>query len=145
VRAPNLARGYHGEPNSPAFAAGWFRTGDLARVDAEGYYEIVGRATDRIISGGENIDPGEIERIALADPSVAEAAVVGVADAKWGEVPVLALVLRPAAVADWAALRAAFDAKLARFKHPRRIVVLDALPKTALGKVRRNELAQHLI
>jgi fatty-acyl-CoA synthase len=145
VRAPNLARGYHGEPESAAFADGWFRTGDLGRVDAQGYYEIVGRATDRIISGGENIDPCEIEQIASADPAVAEAAVVGVADAQWGEVPVLAVVLRPAAVADWSALRAALDAKLARFKHPRRIVVLDALPKTALGKVRKTELAQHLV
>ena len=145
VRAPNLARGYHGEPGSPAFAEGWFRSGDLARVDDEGYYEIVGRVADRIISGGENIDPGEIEQIASADPAVAEAAVVGVADAQWGEVPVLVVVLRPAAVADWSALRAAFDAKLARFKHPRRIVVLDALPKTALGKVRRTELAQRLV
>lgn len=144
VRAPNLARGYHGEPGSPAFAEGWFRTGDLARIDAEGFYEIVGRATDRIISGGENIDPREIEQIASADPAVAEAAVVGVTDAQWGEVPVLVLVLRPAALADWSALRAAFDAKLARFKHPRRIVVLEALPKTALGKVRKTELAQRL-
>ncbi len=144
VRAPNLARGYHGEPNSPAFAAGWFRTGDLARVDGQGYYEIVGRASDRIISGGENIDPGEIEQIAAADPAVAEAVAVGVADAQWGEVPVLVVVLRPAAVADWSALHAAFDAKLARFKHPRRIVVLEALPKTALGKVRKGELAQRL-
>ncbi len=144
VRGPNLARGYHGEPDAPVFAGGWFRTGDLARVDAEGFYEIVGRATDRIISGGENIDPGEIEQIALADSAVAEAAVVGVADAQWGEVPVLVLVLRHGAAADWTALRAAFDAKLARFKHPRRIVVLDALPKTALGKVRKAELAQRL-
>jgi fatty-acyl-CoA synthase len=145
VRAPNLARGYHGEPDSPAFAGGWFRTGDLARIDAEGFYEIVGRATDRIISGGENIDPHEIEQIAQTDPAVAEAAVVGVADAQWGEVPVLAVVLRPGAAAEWSALRRAFDARLARFKHPRRIVVLDALPKTALGKVRKAELAQRLV
>ena len=144
VRAPNLARGYHGEPDSQAFAEGWFRTGDLARVDADGYYEIVGRATERIISGGENIDPGEIEQIALADPAVAEAAVVGVADAQWGEVPVLVLVLWHGAVADWTALRVAFDAKLARFKHPCRIVVLETLPKTALGKVRKTELAERL-
>ncbi len=141
VRAPNLARGYHGQAESAAFADGWFRTGDLARIDAQGFYEIVGRATDRIISGGENIDPAEIEQIALADPAVAEAAVVGVPDVQWGEVPVLALVLRQGAVADWVALRSAFDAHLARFKHPRRIVVVDSLPKTALGKVRKAELA----
>jgi fatty-acyl-CoA synthase len=76
---------------------------------------------------------------------VAEAAVVGVADAQWGEVPVLALVLQPGAVAEWSALRAAFDAKLARFKHPRRIVVFDALPKTALGKVWKNGFAQRVV
>jgi len=144
VRAPQLARGYHRSPGAAAFADGWFRTGDLARMDAEGYFEMVGRLSDRIISGGENIDPAEIEAIALADPAVAEAAVVGVADPRWGEVPVLALVLRAGAAADLERLRAAFDTQLARFKHPRRILVVDALPKTALGKVRKAELADRL-
>jgi len=144
VRAPNLARGYHREPDAAAFAGGWFRSGDLARVDGDGYYEIVGRLSERIISGGENIDPAEIEAIALADAAVAEAAVVGVADARWGEVPVLALVWRPGMPADLERLRAAFETRLARFKHPQRIVVLDALPRTALGKVRKRELALRL-
>lgn len=144
VRAPNLARGYHGRPDDPAFADGWFRTGDLARVDAEGRYEIVGRARELIISGGENIHPDEIEQLALADPAVAEAAAVGVPDTRWGEVPVLALVARPGAAIDEARLRASFDARLARYKHPRRIVVLPALPKTALGKTRRAALARQL-
>lgn len=144
VRAPNLARGYHGRPDDPAFADGWFRTGDLARVDAEGRYEIVGRARELIISGGENIHPDEIEQLALADPAVAEAAAVGVPDARWGEVPVLALVARPGAAIDEARLRASFDARLARYKHPHRIVVLPALPKTALGKTRRAALARQL-
>jgi len=144
VRAPNLARGYQREAESAAFADGWFCTGDLARVDAEGFYEIVGRSSDRIISGGENIDPVEIEQIALADAAVAEAAVVGMRDARWGEVPVLALVLRPGAAADLDRLSAAIKSQLARFKHPRRTVVVDELPKTALGKVRKSELANRL-
>jgi fatty-acyl-CoA synthase len=144
LRASNLARGYHRQPDDAAFAGGWFRTGDLARVDAEGFYQIVGRARELIISGGENIHPDEIEQIALADPAVAEAAAVGVADARWGEVPVLAVVARTGRAVDEARLRASLEAALARFKQPRRIVVLDALPKTALGKVRRSALAQTL-
>jgi fatty-acyl-CoA synthase len=144
VKADNLARGYHRRPGDAAFAGGWFRSGDLAVCDAQGFHTIVGRSKDLIISGGENIHPDEIEQIALADPAVAEAAVVGVADARWGEVPVLAVVARPGTSVDEARLRAAFDARLARFKHPRRIVVRDALPKTALGKVRKADLAQAL-
>jgi fatty-acyl-CoA synthase len=144
VRADNLARGYHRRPGDAAFAGGWFRSGDLAVCDAQGFHTIVGRSKDLIISGGENVHPDEIEQIALADPAVAEAAVVGVADARWGEVPVLAVVARPGMSVDEARLRAAFDARLARFKHPRRIVVRDALPKTALGKVRKADLAQAL-
>jgi fatty-acyl-CoA synthase len=144
LRAPNLARGYHRLSEDAAFEDGWFRTGDLARVDGQGFYEIVGRSKDLIISGGENIHPDEIEQIALADPAVAEAAAVGVADARWGEVPVLVVAARPGHVVDEARLRAALEEALARFKQPRRIVVLDALPKTALGKVRKSALAQSL-
>jgi fatty-acyl-CoA synthase len=145
VRGANVARGYHGEEGHPAFADGWFRTGDLAQRDDDGHYEIVGRRKELIISGGENIHPSEIEQVALADPRVAEAAAVGLPDLRWGEVPALAVVPRPGMVVDVAALHAAFDARLARFKHPRRIVVLDGLPKTALGKVRRTDLARALL
>jgi fatty-acyl-CoA synthase len=144
VRAPNVARGYHRRPNDEAFADGWFRSGDLARVDGDGFYEIVGRSKDLIISGGENIHPAEIEHIALADAAVAEAAVVGLPDERWGEVAVLAVVPRAGQTIDLARLRARFEAALARFKHPRRIVVLDTLPKTALGKVRKADLAVDL-
>jgi fatty-acyl-CoA synthase len=144
LRAPNLARGYHRLPHDAAFADGWFCTGDLARVDADGFFEIVGRTKELIISGGENIHPDEIEQIALADPAVAEAAVVGVADARWGEVPVLAVVARPGQPLDEARLRGALASALARFKQPRRIVVLDALPKTALGKLQCRALAHAL-
>jgi fatty-acyl-CoA synthase len=145
VRAPNLARGYHGRPEDPAFMPdGWFATGDLARVGADGRYAIVGRLKELIISGGENILPAEIEQIALEDPAVAEAVAIGLPDARWGEVPVLALVARSGVAPDPARLREAFDTRLARFKHPRRIVVLDELPKTALGKVAREALKARL-
>ncbi|HET9978097.1 MAG TPA: AMP-binding protein [Burkholderiaceae bacterium] len=144
VRAPNLARGYHRAPDDPAFAGGWFRTGDLARVDAGGWHEIVGRRKELIISGGENIHPAEIEQLAQSDPAVAEAAVVGLPDARWGEVPVLVVVARPGAAIDEPRLRTLFDARLARFKHPRRIVVREALPRTALGKLQRAALAASL-
>jgi fatty-acyl-CoA synthase len=144
VRGANMARGYHREPDAPAFADGWFRTGDLARCGDDGCFEIVGRSKDLIISGGENIHPAEIENLALSDIAVAEAAVIGLADPQWGEVPVLVLVIRTGTEVDLDRLRAVFEDRLARFKHPRQIVVLDNLPKTALGKVRKAALAQAL-
>ena len=144
VRGDNMARGYHRDPEAAAFAGGWFRTGDLARLDTDGLYEIVGRRSDLIISGGENIDPAEIEQLALADPAVAEAAVVGMPDARWGEVPLLALVARPGHQVDVERLRSRLESQLARYKQPRRIVVLETLPKTALGKVQRALLVQSL-
>ncbi|MES2960475.1 MAG: AMP-binding protein [Pseudomonadota bacterium] len=145
VRGPNLARGYHREPGALAFADGWFRTGDLAERGGDGCYEIVGRSKDLIISGGENIHPAEIENLALTDPAVAEAAAVGLPDQRWGEVPALAVVPHRGVEVDADRLHALFEARLARFKRPRRIVVLVALPKTALGKVQRLALAQTLV
>ena len=144
LRGPNLARGYHREPDATAFAGGWFRSGDLAECDAQGLYDVVGRSKDLIISGGENIHPAEIENLALADPAVADAAVVGLPDPRWGEVPVLAVVARQGIALDLDRLRAVIEARIARFKQPQRIVVLDALPKTALGKIQRAELQRRL-
>jgi fatty-acyl-CoA synthase len=144
LKAPQLMRGYHRAEQAPFDEAGWFHTGDIARQHNNGYFEIVGRSSETVISGGENIHPAEIENTVSALPFVADCAVVGLPDARWGEVPVLAVVLRPGAGLDAAALQAAFDAQLARFKHPRRTHVLAALPKTALGKVQRLDLAQLL-
>jgi len=140
VRAPQLARGYLGRPDDPAFADGWFRSGDLARLDDAGFYEIVGRASERIISGGENVYPAEVENLLVGLPGLIDCALVGLPDAQWGEVPVLAVV----GSIDEAAIRAALDGRIARYKRPRRIVRLDALPKTALGKVQRSALARQL-
>jgi fatty-acyl-CoA synthase len=144
LKAANLMRGYHREA-APAFdAEGWFHTGDLAVLHADGCYEVVGRSKELIISGGENIHPAEIEHLAAERPEVQECAVIGLPDARWGEVPVLVVVERPGRTLDRAALQALFDARLARFKHPRRVQVVPALPRTALGKVQRAALVRAL-
>ena len=147
LKAPNLMRGYHrSRPgDGPAFdAGGWFHTGDLARRHEDGFYELVGRGNELIISGGENVHPAEIENLVAAFPGVAECAVVGLPDERWGEVPALVLVPRPGWRIDENELQALFDERLARFKHPRHIVVAEALPKTALGKVQRATLVARL-
>ncbi len=137
-------RGYHRSTETGFDADGWFHTGDLARRRGDGCYELVGRNSELIISGGENIHPAEIEILVAARPEVAECAVVGLPDARWGEVPVLAVVPRAGQGVDAGQLLAALNGKLARFKHPHRVVVLDALPRTALGKVQRLALAHAL-
>ena len=144
LQGANLMRGYHREPDTGFDAEGWFHTGDLACRHDDGGIEIVGRSKELIISGGENIHPAEIELLAAERPEIAECAVVARPDARWGEVPVLAVVLRPGQALDQAALQALFDARLARFKHPRAVQVVEALPKTALGKVQRAALARLL-
>ena len=142
VRAPNLMQGYWKDPDHPAFRDGWFHTGDLARVDGEGYYWVVGRTKDMIISGGENVYPAELENVLADCAGIAEAAVVGIPDPQWGEAVVAAIVKKPGATLDEAAVLALFDGRLARFKHPRRVVFVDSLPKSALGKVQKFELRQ---
>ncbi|MBA2674395.1 fatty acid--CoA ligase family protein, partial [Ramlibacter sp.] len=143
VRAPNVALHYW--PDVPACdAQGWFHTGDLARRGADGSYAIVGRIKDLIISGGENIHPAEIENALAEHPAVAECAAFGLPDAQWGEVVAVAVVLRPGAQADDAALGAFLAQRLARYKLPRRWLRMEALPKTALGKVQRKDL-RHLL
>lgn len=140
LKAPNLMRGYHASA-VPAFdAQGWFHTGDLAVQHPDGSYQIVGRSKELIISGGENIHPAEIENLLAQHPDIAECCVIGLPDPRWGEVPVLVLVPHAGRAIDEAALQALFDQRLARFKHPRRIVVAERLPKTALGKVQRAQL-----
>ncbi|WP_066159965.1 class I adenylate-forming enzyme family protein [Hydrogenophaga pseudoflava] len=142
VRAPNVVATYW--PDRPALDAdGFFHSGDLAQQAADGSFTVVGRAKDMIISGGENIYPAEIENLIATHPAVAECSVVGQADARWGEVAVAVVVLRDASAAaeGWdAPLRAFLDGRLARYKWPRRWVRLEALPRTALGKVQKAAL-----
>ena len=137
VRGPSVTPGYWEDPEATAelFDGGWLRTGDLARRDAFGRYWIVGRLKDILISGGENIHPAEIEAVLMAHPHVAEAAVVGVPDRRWGEVP-WALVAGAEKI-DVDALAALCAARLPRFKVPKRILACDTLPRNALGKVDR--------
>ncbi|OGO40128.1 MAG: long-chain fatty acid--CoA ligase [Chloroflexi bacterium RBG_16_56_8] len=143
VRGPHVCAGYWNRPEESAKAIdkdGWLRTGDLARRDAEGYYTIVGRSKDMIISGGENIYPAEVESVLHAHPAVAEAALIGVPDAKWGEVGRAIVVKHKALTGE--ELAAFCQARLARYKIPKSFVFVDALPKTAAGKIDKKVLVQ---
>ena len=140
VRGPNVFAGYWRNPaaTAEAFADGWLLTGDIAERDAEGTYRIVGRLKELVISGGENVYPAEVEAVLHAHPAVAEAAVIGVPDERWGE-----------ACAAFVATRSPVEAsellewcrgRLARFKVPRSIQFVDALPHSGTGKVAKDEL-----
>ena len=140
VRGLNVMQGYWRDPDNPDFHDGWFHTGDLARVDDDGYWYVVGRSKDMIISGGENVYPAELENILADCADVVESAVFGAPDAKWGEIAVAAIVRRDGAALDEAAVHALFEGRIARFKHPRRVLFMDALPRNAMGKVQKFEL-----
>jgi fatty-acyl-CoA synthase len=142
VRGPNVFAGYWGNPEATAeaFAEGWLRTGDLAERDEEGYYRIVGRLKELVISGGENVYPVEIEDVLHAHPAVAEAAVVGVPDERWGEVCVAFVALKQSAVTDERELLEWCRGRLARFKVPKEIRFVSALPRSAMNKVLKDEL-----
>ena len=143
LRGPSVMPGYWNQPEATAksFApGGWFRTADAARQDEDGFYFIVDRWKDMYITGGENVYPAEVEA-ALADmPLVAEAAVVGVPDPRWGEAGCAYVVLRPGTPCDSAAVLAWCDGRLARYKRPAHIRFLDALPRTASGKIQKDIL-----
>jgi fatty-acyl-CoA synthase len=146
VRGPNVFAGYWRNPEATAaaFADGWLLTGDLAERDGEGYYRIVGRLKDLVISGGENVYPAEIEDVLHAHPAVSEAAVVGVPDERWGEACHAFVVLRAGAVADEAELLEWCRGRLARFKVPKAVAFVDALPRSSLDKVLKDELRASL-
>ncbi|MCD6044767.1 MAG: fcs, partial [Burkholderiales bacterium] len=135
VRGPAVMRGYWPD-YSGLTGDGWFRTGDLARIDEDGFYWIVGRSKEVIISGGENIHPAELENVLADCLDIAEAAVVGVEDPKWGEAACACVVSR---LPEKEILNL-FENRLARYKHPRRIAYFDALPRNAMGKVLKSEL-----
>jgi len=144
VRGPNIFKGYWGlaHETAKALAGGWFHTGDLATCDAEGFITLVDRKKDMIISGGENIYPAEVERQLLQHPDVAEAAVIGIPDARWGET-VLALVrLRANAAFDPDALITWMRARLAHYKCPRRVERVETLPRNATGKLLKRTLRE---
>jgi malonyl-CoA/methylmalonyl-CoA synthetase len=119
---------------------GWFRTGDLGRFDDDGYLALVGRAKDLVISGGLNVYPKEVEEALDALGGVLESAVIGVPDADFGEAVVAVVVAEPGAVLDPEHVRQAARRRLAAFKVPKRVEVVDALPRNAMGKVEKAAL-----
>ena len=142
IRGHNVMKGYWGNPDATAEAIkdGWFRTGDMARVDEDGYYFIVDRKKDLIIRGGYNVYPREIEEVLHEHPAVAEVAVIGMPHPELGEEIGAAVTLKPGASATPAELRAFARDKVAAYKYPRRVWLVDALPKGPTGKILRREV-----
>ena len=147
VRGPNVFAGYWRNPDASAAAFtldGWLRTGDVAERDGEGYYRIRDRLKDMYISGGENVYPAEVESALYEHPAVAEAAVVGVPDARWGETGVAFVVVDAGAAVAQEELLEHCRARLARFKVPRAVVFVEELPRSAMNKVLKDELVATL-
>ncbi len=142
MRGPKVFKGYWRDPDATAtaFVGGWFHTGDIGVRDDDGYVFIVDRLKDMIVSGGENIAGSEVERVLYEDEAVLEVAVVGRPDERWGEVPVAFVVLRPDTTTTADALVERCGAQLARFKVPKAVTFLDALPRNPSGKVLKREL-----
>jgi fatty-acyl-CoA synthase len=142
VRGPNVTPGYWNRPdaNASSFTDGWLHTGDATRVDADGFYFIVDRWKDMYISGGENVYPAEVESVLHQLPAVAEAAVIGIPNAQWGEVGMAIVAVRPGHTLEAEEIHAHCAANLARFKCPRLIEFVEALPRNATGKIHKPTL-----
>lgn len=146
LKGPTITPGYDGRPEATAKALrdGWFSTGDIGYLDADGYLYVLDRRSDLIISGGENVYPAEIEAILLAYPAVEEAGVCGIADAQWGQVPVAFLRLHPGSSTTAEELQSYAAQRLARYKLPRAFYFVAQLPRTSSGKLMRRELPKLL-
>ena len=144
VRGPITMLGYWQRPEATAetLRGEWLRTGDLARVDEEGFLTLVGRARDMYISGGENVYPAEVERVLAEHPDIAEIAIVAVRDRRWGEVGCAFVVPAAGTACNAQALRAWAGERLAKFKLPREFLSIDALPRTETGKVQKHLLVR---
>ena len=147
LRGPGITPGYFDNPEATAKAFtpdGWLATGDVARRDADGYYYIVDRIKDMYISGGENVYPAEVERVLNTHPAILEAAIVGVNDARWGEVGAAFVMLRPGAELDPDGLRPWCRERLAGYKVPAHVRIVEDFPRTAAGKVCKPDLREGL-
>jgi len=142
IRGPNLLQEYWNRPEATqkAFSNGWFHTGDLARMDSDGDLYIVDRKKDMFISGGENVYPAEVENAIYELKEVAETAVIGLKDEKWGEVGCALVTLKSGNALSEKEIVEFLKTRLAKFKVPKRVVFVDALPRNAAGKVLKNEL-----
>jgi long-chain acyl-CoA synthetase len=146
VRGAVVMEGYLNDPEATArtLAHGWLHTGDLGRIDGDGYLTLVDRSKELIVSGGSNIYPREIEEVLLRHPAVREVAVIGVPDAEWGEAAVAVIVAASTAPVPEAELDALCLDHIARFKRPKRYVLVDQLPKSPAGKVLKRDLRAQL-
>jgi malonyl-CoA/methylmalonyl-CoA synthetase len=145
VRGPNVFSGYWRMPEKTKEEFtddGWFKTGDVGQIDAQGYVTIVGRSKDLIISGGYNVYPAEIEGYVNDLPGVAESAVIGVPHPDFGEAVVAVLVPRPGATLDGAAVVAALKRQIANFKVPKQVFIVNELPRNTMGKVQKSLLRE---
>jgi fatty-acyl-CoA synthase len=144
VKGPNVTPGYWNRPdaNKSSFTDGWLHTGDATRVDAEGFYYIVDRWKDMYISGGENVYPAEVENVLHQIAAIAEAAIIGIPNEQWGEVGMAIVAVKPGHTLTPAEIHAHCQANLARFKCPRLIEFVDALPRNATGKIHKPTLRQ---
>jgi fatty-acyl-CoA synthase len=144
VSGPNVFAGYWQRPHDTADSMidGWFRSGDLGRVDDDGWAYIIDRVKDVIISGGENIYPAEVEAVLAQLPQVADCAVVGVPDERWGEVGLAYITTHPETPLDETTVRTHLDQRLAKFKRPQYIRFVDVLPRTATGKLQKAKLRE---
>ncbi|GAA4815124.1 acyl-CoA synthetase [Tomitella cavernea] len=142
LRGPSIFVGYWQKPEATATALrdGWFFSGDLAREDEDGYFYIVDRKKDMVITGGENVYPAEVEQVLYRHDAIAEVAVIGTPDEKWGESVTAVAVLKPGAAVVESELIAWMRERLAHFKCPRKVVFIDELPRTATGKILKREL-----
>ena len=142
IRGHNIMKGYWQRPEETAKAipAGWFFTGDMARVDEDGYYFIVDRKKDLIIRGGYNVYPREIEEVLYEFPGVAEAAVIGIPDGAMGEEVAAAVALKPGATVTVDELRDFVKTQVAAYKYPRHLWFVDALPKGPTGKILKRDI-----
>lgn len=143
MRGPHIMRGYWNKPEATAAAIdpeGWFHSGDIGYLDDEGFLYICDRLKDMIISGGENIYPAEVEAVIYAHPAIAEVAIIGEPDPKWGESVTAIAVLKPGQALDLESLRTCASERLARYKIPTRLEIIDALPRNPAGKVLKFEL-----
>jgi fatty-acyl-CoA synthase len=147
IRGPNVMRGYWNRPEATAEALdteGWFHSGDIGYRDEDGFFYICDRVKDMVISGGENVYPAEVESVIYAHPAVAEVAVIGLPDEKWGEAVAAVVALKPGQTLELEALREFAGASLARYKLPRQLHTVDELPRNPAGKVLKYRLREAL-
>ncbi len=148
VRGPQVMKGYLGNDEATAATLtedGWLRTGDIGHVDADGFLFVVDRLKELIKVNGFQVAPAELEALLLTHPDVTAAAVVGSPDERAGELPVGHVVLRPGAAADEDDIKAWVAGRTASYKHLHRVLVVDAIPKSASGKILRRVLRQELV